>query len=590
MTSPAADSVASVELGFTFGSFRLEPDGTLLRGKAPVHIPLKELAALRFLLQHAGQIVTAKQLREALWGDVNVTADSVPRCISSLRAILDSDDCIETVYKQGYRLTGPVQRDRDPSESSVARLAIVPFACGENVPEHLGRAVSEEATAQLTAMRPQMFSMLARDSVFTLARTMSAQQVGETLNADLVLTGTVHGLGSQLRLRVEMVRINEGTQIWVEELLVGRERVAELAEQLVERLMFRGGGVAREAAPEDQRSGLNGQAYELFLRGRYGWQSLQRHRMQEGTRYLQQAADLEPRLTQARVDTVRACVAQELFGYISPIVAAEQVRRIAEELREDPMASKAICPARGWMSFHVDRDPGAAVGLFTGSEDLPFDPWHTRVRALFAASRHRFDEAAQLLREALNIDPYSPWLNAALAWVYHLSGNREDSMRQIGRCLELVPNHTATRLYGGVILAFNGEAERAIELTRELARRTPDFDMAMAVHAYALARHGEREPAAEWLERLQWLGRERFVMRSFAVAAYLVLGDVGGAMSELHAADEDRCPWFLQMLADPRLADLRDVPEFREMRRRHEEMETAAAEAEQESLSEFSEK
>jgi hypothetical protein len=44
------------------------------------------------------------------------------------------------------------------------------------------------------------------------------------------------------------------------------------------------------------------------------------------------------------------------------------------------------------------------------------------------------------------------------------------------------------------------------------------------------------------------------------------------------------------MLADPRLADLRDVPEFREMRRRHEEMETAAAEAEQESLSELSEK
>jgi len=75
--------------GFSFGGFRLEPDGTLLHGEAVVHLPPKELAALRLLLAHAGQIVSPLQLRQALWGDVHVTADSVPKCLSSLRARLE---------------------------------------------------------------------------------------------------------------------------------------------------------------------------------------------------------------------------------------------------------------------------------------------------------------------------------------------------------------------------------------------------------------------------------------------------------------------------------------------------------------------
>jgi hypothetical protein len=32
--------------GYSFAGFRLEPDGTLLRGKTVVHLPPKELAAL----------------------------------------------------------------------------------------------------------------------------------------------------------------------------------------------------------------------------------------------------------------------------------------------------------------------------------------------------------------------------------------------------------------------------------------------------------------------------------------------------------------------------------------------------------------
>src|SRR5580658_3442277 len=81
------------ESSLLFSSFRLEPDGSLFRGNSLVHLPPRELAALRLLLANAGQIVTPSQLKQTLWGDVHVTADSVLKCLSSLRARLQPDDC-----------------------------------------------------------------------------------------------------------------------------------------------------------------------------------------------------------------------------------------------------------------------------------------------------------------------------------------------------------------------------------------------------------------------------------------------------------------------------------------------------------------
>ncbi len=228
------------ELAFSFGGFRLEADGTLMRGETVVHLPPKELAALRLLAAHAGQIVTSRQLRQELWGDVHVTSDSVPKCISSLRARLEPETCIQTVYKRGYRFTAEVRHHSAPHARALTRLAIMPFDSGFTVPPYLGPTIADETISRLTSARPRFVSILARDSVFTLAgRGLTAQQVGETLKADLVLTGTLRSLPSHFRLRAEMIRVEDGTQVWVEDVLVPQSRIAGLESELIDRLVFR---------------------------------------------------------------------------------------------------------------------------------------------------------------------------------------------------------------------------------------------------------------------------------------------------------------------------------------------------------------
>jgi DNA-binding winged helix-turn-helix (wHTH) protein/tetratricopeptide (TPR) repeat protein len=570
------------EPGYRFASLTLESDGTLRRGSTSIHLPPKELEALRLLLAHAGETVSPLQLKKALWGDVHVTEDSVPRCISSLRARLKPEECIQTVYKRGYRISVQVRRHGIVSQGWQPRLAIMPFVTGLNVPEYLGRAITEQTVARLRSTRLAPGMMQAMDSVFTLAeRGLSSNQVGEALHADLVLKGSLSLLPAHYRLRAEMIRVEDGAQIWVEDLLAARTHGAGVESELVDRLVSRlgNGEISLNAAAavlEEDGNPARREAIELFQRGHHESQTLQRRRMEGGQQLLLRATELDPSLIAAHVDLANLCITQAFLGFVAPSAAAEMVRRCAHAILGRFPGAEAILPALGWVRFHADHDLNGALEAFAASAHLPHDTCTTRARVMFALSRHRFGEAIELLKAALNEDPYSPWLHARLGWACHLAGEGAISLDQIERVITMCPRHEAAVLYGSVILSWHGDAKRGVQVAEELIQRSPQFDMATAVHGYALACTDRRDEARAILERLQWQSRERYVLRSFVPAVYVALGDLEGAVAELRAVEEARCPWFFQMLADPRLKPLRRHPEFVRMQQTLARIEAAA--------------
>lgn len=572
--------------GYSFGKFRLDSDGMLWRGNQPVHLPPKELAALRLFLAHADRVVTPVELREALWGDVHVTADSVPKCVSSLRALLEPDDCIQTVYKRGYRFCAELIAPDPSAAVSLPRLAILPFATEYGVPEHLGGHAAEEAMVQIGRLRPALAAIMARDSVFTLARRgLTALEIGQAMKADFALAGTIRALPAHFRFRAELIRVSDGTQVWVEDMLVERSRPEALEENLIHQLVFRlsssafglyGLSLAASAdpAPCAESSPQRREAYEIYQRAHFEWQTLQRHRMQDSLQRLLRATELDPSLIEAWVDLIHLCVAQEFYGFMSPSITAEIARRAVAQIPDLESRAEKMLPALAWIEFHFNADLGTALRLMTLSAHLPHDAWVTRCRVMFALSRHRFEDAVHLLNAAISIDPYSPWLHARLAWTLHLKGDAEESLQKVHQALEMFSGQDAPALYGSMILAHNGKTQLALELARNLARRLPYFDLATAAQAYVLAAAGEKEEAHSILERLQWLSRERFVISSFTPAAWVALGDHAAALNALHAAEKARCPWFFQMLADPRLKALETYEEFQHMQRSLVQMET----------------
>jgi adenylate cyclase len=607
---PASFARESGKWAFSFAGFCLEPDGSLFRGGALIHLPPKELAALRLLLTHTGHVVTAQEMRKMLWGEVHVSPDSVTKCVSSLRARLQLEDCIQTVYKRGYRFSANVVQHMGGAGAPRARLAIAPFATGPGVAEYLGTVVAEEMASSLTQARRPVVSVLAQDSVSMLARRgLTAHQIGATLKADLVLTGTLRALPSQYRLVAEMIRVRDGVQVWAEDVLVSRKRTAGLELEIATRLNFRlnaalptsipaipvqhaadlsiaasaeatAGSEPATAGEANHEGTRQLQAYEMFLSARKEWRSMQRHQIQEGVEHLLRAIELDPSLTGARVDLANLCVAQSIYGYMSPQVAAAAVRKAAEPIADPVGRAVAILPAVGWVSFHFDHDLPAALRDFRESAHLPHDAWTTRARSFFALSRHRFDEAASMLREAITMDPFSPWLHSQLAWALHLAGEAQESLAQAKYALEQFPQEAVVNFYASLILAFNGEPERASEIAQNLEVHLPHFDIAISAHAYALARAGQADEARQVLEQLEWRARERFAITCFNTAVYLELGEPDEALKVMKQSIENRCPWFFQMLADPRLKPLHGRPEFAQMRGVLAQMEAQASEAE----------
>jgi hypothetical protein len=383
-------------------------------------------------------------------------------------------------------------------------------------------------------------------------------------------------------MRAEMIQVENGRPLWTEDVLVERVHFTGLEEELARLLASRleGGAVSISATAEqdgdEEREPHNSEAYELYQRARFEWQSLERHRMQDAVQHLTRASELDPSLTAARIDLAHLAITEAFHGYLSPAASVDLVRRAARPGLEDVPGGEAILPAVGWVSFHYDRDLRAALRAFERSSHLPHDSWVSRARVMLALSRRRFDEAAHLIHDNLIADPFSAWLHARRAWTLHLVGDAAASMRATNAALEKFPLHEGVELYAGIILAFNGEAERAVELARALAHRRPYFDPASAVHAYALAIAGRRDEAYSILERMEWMGHERYVLNSLSQAAYVALGEHNHALAELRAANEARCPWFFQALADPRLAPLHNAPEFRDLEQIPVNMERAA--------------
>jgi hypothetical protein len=193
------------------------------------------------------------------------------------------------------------------------RLAILPLPGGLFVPEYLGPAIAEDAAAHLRNIHPAIARVLAQGPVRTMAgRGLTALEIGRKMGANIVLTGTVQTSTLFLRVRGEMFRVPEGSQLWVEEVLGPREPSAAHGRRLLERLAFRLGGkdsVSISASidqSDHEQSGTSSR--EVFLQGRYESQTRDPHRMRNAEELLLKAADLDPNCLGARKQLLRLSV------------------------------------------------------------------------------------------------------------------------------------------------------------------------------------------------------------------------------------------------------------------------------------------
>jgi DNA-binding winged helix-turn-helix (wHTH) protein len=94
-----------------FGSHVFDPaTGALRRGNRACDLQCQPAQLLGLLLEHAGELVTREQIRQALWPDTVVAYDqNINFAVRQIRVALGADaDLVQTVPRRGYRFVGNV--------------------------------------------------------------------------------------------------------------------------------------------------------------------------------------------------------------------------------------------------------------------------------------------------------------------------------------------------------------------------------------------------------------------------------------------------------------------------------------------------
>jgi predicted ATPase/DNA-binding winged helix-turn-helix (wHTH) protein len=103
----------------TFGPFRLEmTQGRLWRGDQGIPLRPRSLAMLRYLVAHAGRLVTKAEVLQHVWEGAHVSESVLRVSVQEIRAVLGdaagAPRYLETVGRQGYRFLMGSDLERPP--------------------------------------------------------------------------------------------------------------------------------------------------------------------------------------------------------------------------------------------------------------------------------------------------------------------------------------------------------------------------------------------------------------------------------------------------------------------------------------------
>ena len=101
---------------YSFNGFTLDiARGNLMRGDEEVRLRPKSYAALKYLVENSGRLISKDELVEAVWPDTAVTDNSLVQCLKEVREALDdrAQQCIKTVPRRGYIFEEKVTADRN---------------------------------------------------------------------------------------------------------------------------------------------------------------------------------------------------------------------------------------------------------------------------------------------------------------------------------------------------------------------------------------------------------------------------------------------------------------------------------------------
>ncbi len=180
------------------------------------------LRLLNYLADHPGEVVSKKQIIEAVWEGAHVTDDALTHSISELRKAFGDDArnprIIATIPKRGYRLIATVALEDEVRalERKSLRMAVLPFENLSSDPEqeHFANGLTDMLITDLAKLGP--LRVISQTSVMGYNRPRKLlPEIARELHVELLVEGTVVRSGDRVRITVRLLNAAD-EHLWAE--------------------------------------------------------------------------------------------------------------------------------------------------------------------------------------------------------------------------------------------------------------------------------------------------------------------------------------------------------------------------------------
>jgi len=514
---------------------KTEPDWDALPSSVPFH--------LRNLLQHCLE----KNLERRV------------QSIETVRSDLDATQVVPSSRTE--------TRPAVPGKA-IRSLAILPFVniSGDPQMEYLSDGLTESLIFSLSQV-PQI-RVVARSAVFRhKGRVEDSQEAGRALGVGAVVAGRVMQRGETLRISAELVDVETGWQLWGAQYTKRGGDIFEIEDEIAKEISANLRVQVSSEGTNVRRRTENVAAYHLYLKGRFYWGKRTEEGLRMGIQFFREAIELDPTYALAYAGLGEGYIPLGFYCHTAPEDAFPKAKAAAEKALEiDPDLAEArsvIASTKGSYDFDLqgaEREARAAIKQ---------NPNYARARQVLAQSLillGRFDEAVAEVRRALDIDPLSFHMNAAMVMTLHFAHRHEEAIQHGGPAVNMDPGFYPTRFYLGLAYQQTAQFGEAITELQHARSLSHESTLMMAALGGALAAAGEHQKARMILRELEDLGQRRYVSQVFVAAIHVGMGDHAKALDCLESAYQARCSWLpLGLAVDPRFNRLRKEARFRDL-------------------------